>query len=187
MVHIIAKCSGYEPNELDIDYELEADLGIDTVKQAEIFSVVRSTWGIQADPEYSFAKYRTIRSIIDWTAERVGAKRIARPVVAPEDALSVSHMRSQAPVVDNSVVSRFLESAANASLEGLDAEAFASNVLPAVQELLNVAFSSAMAAQPPAPVVQRRPLSHLRPAARTCLQARRLPHPKTHRRSQEKG
>jgi malonyl CoA-acyl carrier protein transacylase len=155
VVHIIAKCSGYEPEELDLDYELEADLGIDTVKQAEIFSVVRSTWGIQADPEYSFAKYRTIRSIIDWTAERVGAKRMARRAPAPEESLSVAHPRSQKTLVDNNVVSRFLESAANASLEGLDAEAFATTVLPAVQELLSLAYNTGKqvktAAEPAAP------------------------------------
>jgi malonyl CoA-acyl carrier protein transacylase len=151
VVHIIAKCSGYEAAELDLDYELEADLGIDTVKQAEIFSVVRSTWGIQADPEYSFAKYRTIRAIIDWTAERIGAKRMARPRPALEDPLSVAHPRSQTTLVDNNVVSRFLESAANASLEGLDAEAFATTVLPAVQELLNLAYNSGKQAQSSAP------------------------------------
>ena len=161
VVHIIAKCSGYKPAELDLDYELEADLGIDTVKQAEIFSVVRSTWGIQADPDYSFANYRTIRSIIDWTAERVGAKRMARHAPAPEDSLSDSRQHSQARLVDNNVVSNFLESAANASLEGLDAEAFATTVLPAVQQLLSLAYNTGKqvqtAPQPPAPPLPESP------------------------------
>ena len=43
---IIAEKTGYGADELDPTYELEADLGIDTVKQAEIFSEVREKLGV---------------------------------------------------------------------------------------------------------------------------------------------
>ncbi len=35
---------------LDLDLDLEADLGVDTVKQAEIFAAIRETYDIPRDP-----------------------------------------------------------------------------------------------------------------------------------------
>ena len=34
--------TGYPPELLDLDLDLEADLGVDTVKQAEVFAAVGS-------------------------------------------------------------------------------------------------------------------------------------------------
>ena len=42
---IISEKTGYDTDELEPDFELEADLGIDTVKQAEIFGEVREHFG----------------------------------------------------------------------------------------------------------------------------------------------
>ena len=38
---IVAEQTGYPPDLLDMDLDLEADLGIDTVKQAEVFAAIR--------------------------------------------------------------------------------------------------------------------------------------------------
>src|SRR6185436_16733165 len=46
LVELISQKTGYSVDELDPTYELEADLGIDTVKQAEIFSEVRERFSI---------------------------------------------------------------------------------------------------------------------------------------------
>src|SRR5687768_13050487 len=43
---IIAQRTGYPPDVLDPNLDMEADLGIDTVKQAEIFGEVREAFGI---------------------------------------------------------------------------------------------------------------------------------------------
>ena len=40
--------TGYPQDMLDLDLDLEADLGIDTVKQAELFATVREAYGIPA-------------------------------------------------------------------------------------------------------------------------------------------
>ena len=39
---IVAEKTGYPPDMLDLDLDLEADLGVDTVKQAEIFAAIRA-------------------------------------------------------------------------------------------------------------------------------------------------
>ena len=38
---------------LDPDLDLEADLGVDTVKQAEVFAAIRETFGIARDDSCS--------------------------------------------------------------------------------------------------------------------------------------
>ena len=43
---IVAEKTGYPPEMLELDLDLEADLGVDTVKQAETFAAVRETWDI---------------------------------------------------------------------------------------------------------------------------------------------
>ncbi len=38
MLEIVAEKTGYPKDMLDLDLDLEADLGVDTVKQAEMFA-----------------------------------------------------------------------------------------------------------------------------------------------------
>ncbi|KKK41857.1 MAG: Phenolphthiocerol synthesis polyketide synthase type I Pks15/1 [Candidatus Lokiarchaeum sp. GC14_75] len=61
---IIALKTGYDPVDIENTYDLEEDLGIDTVKQAEIFGEIREKWNIEADDSINFADYRTINEII---------------------------------------------------------------------------------------------------------------------------
>ena len=41
--------TGYPADLLDPDLDLEADLGVDTVKQAEVFAAVRGAWDLERD------------------------------------------------------------------------------------------------------------------------------------------
>ncbi len=151
ILRIVARISGYEADDLNVDDELEADLGIDTVKQAEVFSVVRQTYGIAPDPEFTFADHRTLRSLIAWAAKRTGATRIS---VTPKAQVVSASVAPAAPVVADDVVATFLTQAAKAGVEGLDGAEFASALLPAVQGLLAAAFQAARASTPvPAPAL----------------------------------
>ena len=46
---IVAEKTGYPPDMLEMDLDLEADLGVDTVKQAETFAAVRAPYDIPRD------------------------------------------------------------------------------------------------------------------------------------------
>ncbi len=41
VLEIVSEQTGYPPDMLDLDLDMEADLGIDTVKQAETFAALR--------------------------------------------------------------------------------------------------------------------------------------------------
>jgi acyl carrier protein len=161
---IVAASSGYEDaDELDLDYELEADLGIDTVKQAEIFSEIRDTFQIPARDGGSDAadadlgSLKTLRALIGWAASRMGAAAYTAPspasvpsaapvatptvlVVPPQ--VGPAAVPALAPIIGADAVARFLEAAAEAGLSGAAPEAFAHALLPAVQHLLSAAWEA---------------------------------------------
>ena len=64
--------TGYEADELEPDFQLEADLGIDTVKQAEIFSLIRERYGIKQDESFKLADYQTLHAVLTLSSVRWG-------------------------------------------------------------------------------------------------------------------
>ena len=40
---LVAEKTGYPPDMLELELDLEADLGVDTVKQAELFATIRAS------------------------------------------------------------------------------------------------------------------------------------------------
>ena len=50
--------------DLGHDLDLEADLGIDTVKQAEVFASIRETYGIEFDESLKLRDYPTLNDVV---------------------------------------------------------------------------------------------------------------------------
>src|SRR5581483_8733714 len=67
---IVAEKTGYPKEMLDLDLDLEADLGIDTVKQAEMFASVRATFGIERDPNLKLRDFPTLAHVIQFAHDR---------------------------------------------------------------------------------------------------------------------
>ena len=66
----IAQKTGYDRQDLELDYELEADLGIDTVKQAEIFSSLRDEFDIPPHIDLVLTEVPTIQALCSWFEDR---------------------------------------------------------------------------------------------------------------------
>ena len=54
--------TGYPKDMLDLDLDLEADLGVDTVKQAEMFAAIRAAYNIPRDENRKLRDYPTWRT-----------------------------------------------------------------------------------------------------------------------------
>jgi NAD(P)-dependent dehydrogenase (short-subunit alcohol dehydrogenase family)/phosphopantetheinyl transferase (holo-ACP synthase) len=74
LLGVISEKTGYAVEELDVDYELEADLGIDTVKQAEIFGQMREQYGLAPDENFRLADYPTIEALAGWLSGSIDAQ-----------------------------------------------------------------------------------------------------------------
>ena len=64
--------TGYPRDMLDLDLDLEADLGVDTVKQAEMFAAIRATITFRATRTLSCA------TIPHWRTSSGSCMRSAR-------------------------------------------------------------------------------------------------------------
>src|SRR5437660_11383297 len=54
---------------LDLDLDLEADLGVDTVKQAEMFAAIREIYNIPRDENRKLRDYPTLAHVIRFVHE----------------------------------------------------------------------------------------------------------------------
>ena len=59
-----AEKTGYPRDMLALDLDLEADLGIDTVKQAEVFGMVREAFDIPRHDNLKLREYPTLEHVI---------------------------------------------------------------------------------------------------------------------------
>ena len=57
---------------MDLDLDLEADLGVDTVKQAEVFAAVRERFGVERDESLSLRDFPTLAHVIGWVRDKTG-------------------------------------------------------------------------------------------------------------------
>ena len=94
VVKMVAEKTGYPEDMLDLDLDMEADLGIDTVKQAELFAAMREHYGIAQQDGIQLKDYPTIRHCINFVLSNAGK---AAPVAAPAPA--VAPAVQPAPVV----------------------------------------------------------------------------------------
>ncbi len=78
VVQIVADMTGYPPELLDLDLDLEADLGVDTVKQAEVFAAVRERYNVERDPNLQLRDFPTLNLVIGWVREKTGIARWSR-------------------------------------------------------------------------------------------------------------
>ncbi len=87
---LVAETTGYPPDMLDLDLDLEADLGIDTVKQAEVFAAVRGTYSIPRDDKLKLRDFPTLAHVIQFVRDRrpdLAAAVVAETAAAPPVAL----------------------------------------------------------------------------------------------------
>ena len=73
IVQIVSEMTGYPADLLDLDLDLEADLGIDTVKQAEVFAAVRERFGIPRDENLRLRDFPTLAHVIGFARDRAPA------------------------------------------------------------------------------------------------------------------
>jgi NAD(P)-dependent dehydrogenase (short-subunit alcohol dehydrogenase family) len=75
----VADKTGYPKDMLDLDLDLEADLGVDTVKQAEMFAAIRAAYNIPRDPNLKLRDFPTLTHVIKFARERAGSAAAAAP------------------------------------------------------------------------------------------------------------
>ncbi len=73
VLQIVAEKTGYPEDMLDLDLDLEADLGVDTVKQAEMFAAVRAAYNIPRDETMKLRDFPTLAHVIKFAHDRASS------------------------------------------------------------------------------------------------------------------
>jgi malonyl CoA-acyl carrier protein transacylase len=71
---LIANQTGYTHDMLEPDLDLEADLGIDTVKQVETFGKITKSYGLSVPEDINLSELNTISKISEYIQAQVGAE-----------------------------------------------------------------------------------------------------------------
>ncbi len=91
VLELVSEKTGYPVEMLDLELDLEADLGVDTVKQAELFAAVRGEYGIPRDETLKLRDFPTLAHVIQFVYDRRPADPApvtadaAPPVESPEN------------------------------------------------------------------------------------------------------
>jgi|CZKS01.1.fsa_nt_gi acyl transferase domain-containing protein/NAD(P)-dependent dehydrogenase (short-subunit alcohol dehydrogenase family)/acyl carrier protein len=83
---IVTEKTGYPKDMLDLDLDLEADLGIDTVKQAEMFAAIRELYNIPRDENLKLRDFPTLAHVIRFASGK--RPDLATPVPCPPQSVS---------------------------------------------------------------------------------------------------
>jgi malonyl CoA-acyl carrier protein transacylase len=109
---LVAEKTGYPPDMLDMDLDLEADLGIDTVKQAETFAAIRQMYDIPPQQGLSLRDYPTLSHVVKFVyrmrpdlashevsavadADEVEVKELLPTTTAPTEAAPADEVRER--------------------------------------------------------------------------------------------
>ena len=86
---LVAEKTGYPVDMLDLDLDLEADLGIDTVKQAEVMATIREAYGIARDDTIRLRDFPTLARVIQFVHDRLPELHPTQPAPIPAAAAQV--------------------------------------------------------------------------------------------------
>ena len=63
LVNFVVEQTGYPPEIVELDADLEADLGIDSIKKAQLFGELREYFDITPDENLTLDDFPTLRHV----------------------------------------------------------------------------------------------------------------------------
>jgi len=84
MLSVVADKTGYPAEMLELSMDMEADLGIDSIKRVEIFGAITEQSDKLADINPNdLTELRTLQEIVDYISAKAGISATSAPVAAP--------------------------------------------------------------------------------------------------------
>jgi malonyl CoA-acyl carrier protein transacylase/NADP-dependent 3-hydroxy acid dehydrogenase YdfG len=96
VLDVVEGLTGYPRDLLDLDLDLEADLGVDTVKQAEVFAAVRERFAIPRQESLKLRDFPTLTHVIGFVRDNApSSEHTAEPQAAPENQAAPQALHAQ--------------------------------------------------------------------------------------------
>ena len=74
LIDFVVEQTGYPREIVEVDADLEADLGIDSIRKAQLFGEIGQKYGLTADDSVSLDEFPTLRHLLGYMLPRVGGK-----------------------------------------------------------------------------------------------------------------
>ena len=98
VIEVVVEHTGYPADFVELDQDLEGELGIDTVKQAEIMADIRSKFNLPVDEDFVLADYPTLNHMIGYIDKMTGGAGAALPAVATPAVVAKEIIEQAVPV-----------------------------------------------------------------------------------------
>lgn len=72
LINFIVEQTGYPPEFVEMDADLEADLGIDSIKKAQLFGELGQHFDIVPDEDLTLDDFPTLQQVFDFIADQMG-------------------------------------------------------------------------------------------------------------------
>ena len=87
LVQFVIDQTGYPPELVGLDADLEADLGIDSIKKAQLFGELREYFDVTPSDDLRLDQFPTLRHVLDFLRRRrarpIGSTTLRRPAERP--------------------------------------------------------------------------------------------------------
>ena len=93
MVAFVVEQTGYPEDIVELDADLEADLGIDSIKKAQLFGELGERLHIAPRDDLSLDAFPTLRHVLNFLVEELGSRRGAGEVLRAAAAAAVAGSR----------------------------------------------------------------------------------------------
>ena len=105
VLKIVAEFTGYPQEFIEMDADMEGELGIDSIKQAEIMAEIRSTFALPLDEEFQLRDHPTLAHILVYISSMNGAQTIQQP-----DSTTQQAPDAPVPNVNSTVIAETVKS-----------------------------------------------------------------------------
>ena len=90
LIEVVVKHTGYPADFIEMDQDLEGELGIDTVKQAEIMVDVREIFSLPVDEDFLLSDHPTLNHFVAYIVKMKGGSATPEPETASMPAAETS-------------------------------------------------------------------------------------------------
>ena len=98
LIEVVVKHTGYPADFIEMDQDLEGELGIDTVKQAEIMVDVRERFALPVDEDFLLSDHPTLNHFVAYIVRMKGGGQTAEPSPIVETAVESQSVKSPLPI-----------------------------------------------------------------------------------------
>ena len=142
LINFVVEQTGYPPEVVELDAELEADLGIDSIKKAQLFGELAEYFDVQPTENMTLDDFPTLRHVLNF----LGGAAAKSPLTA---AASVAVAAAPAPLTASSAAATWEAPALQASATAVQSRPTSPSLDPAELEKFLINFVVEQTGYPP--------------------------------------